>query len=189
VDARAKMPQLVTVQPQGSARRFALCWNWHEGKFLAVLQRNGLLRRELAWGAAPDMALRLAAPDLCLTALGGAEHCYRYVQDAAAFITRTVLVGHYVDRQGAAYAFDAGGVAQFPGYDFKYQLMLDQVADRYDFFAIGGAGRTMAFRRDGDMITLYDVGAAGPGLYGTPDFAHKLAVLRAVRGTAMLASN
>jgi hypothetical protein len=188
--ASAHMPQLVSVQPQGSARRFALSWNWQNGTFLAVLQRNGVLRRELAWGADPGIALRLTGADgFCLTPQAGHEHCYRYVRDASAFITRAVLVGSYTDRQGAAYRFDADGTAHFPGYTFRYTLMLEQAADRYDFFALGNEGRFMAFRWEHGSITLYDVGAARGEGYGTPDFSTPLAVLRVARVPAVLASN
>ena len=177
--ARTRMPQMLTIQPQGSARRVALSWNWHTGTLLAVLQRNGTLRRELAWGAGPDIALRLQSNAICLTAPSTPEHCYRYVGNATAFITHATLVGQYLDRQGKSFTFADNATAHFPGYDFSYSLVLDQVADPYDFFAIGTEGRFMAFRRTADSITLYQVGPPHGAALGTPDFAHPLAILHA----------
>jgi len=189
-DAGLRMPQLVSVQAQGSARRFAANFNWREGRLLFVLQRNGVLHRELAWGPDPAIALRITGTEnFCLTPLQGDEHCYRYVQNAQNYINRVVLSGHYVDRQGAEYRFGADGQAHFPGYDFAWSLMLEQVSDQYDFFAVGTEGRFMAFRRAGETITLFPVGPGQGAAFGTPDFAHPLAVLREVPGPRVIASN
>ncbi len=189
-DARLHMAQMVSVQKQGSARRFAANFNWRGGVLLFVLQRNGAIHRELAWGPDPAVALRISAPDsFCLLPLHADEHCYRYVQDARRFISRFALEGHYVDRQGAAYSFTADGQAHFPGYDFRYTLMLEQVADKYDFFAVGDQSRFIAFRRVGEIMTLYPVGPGKDPAYGTPDFNHPLAVLREQAGAKIVASN
>ena len=144
----------------------------------------------LAWGPAPGFGLRLTGTDaFCLMPDEGVEHCYRYVGDAAAFVARMVLAGSYIDRQGAAYRFDADGTAHFPGYAFHYKVMLEQGADKYVFFVIGNEGRFMAFRRENGGMALYDVGAARGDGYGTPDFSAPLAVLRVARRRAVLASN
>ena len=161
IGARAHLPEMVSIQAQGSGRRFALSWGWHQGQFLAVLQRNGVLRRDLAWGPAPDIAVRLVADSFCLTAPGAPEHCYRYVGNAQQFIARHVLAGRYTDRQGALFVFGVDGAVHFPNYDAGYTLMLDQSADPYDFFAIGTEGRFMAFRREAATLTLYRVGKPG----------------------------
>jgi hypothetical protein len=178
-DARLGWPQAVSVQPERGGRRVALNYGWHDGRLLVVLQRDGAMHRELAWRRAPGMALQLGRADtLCLTAPTAAQpHCYRYVGDAQRFVTRAVLAGAYVDRQGQAYRFTVDGHAHFPGYDFRYALMLEQVNDPYDFFQIGDAGRFMAFTRAGAVVTLYPVGPARGAGYGTPDFGHPLAVL------------
>jgi hypothetical protein len=188
-DSRLHLPQLISVQAQGSARRFAANFNWRGGVLLFVLQRNGAIHREMAWGPDPAVALRITGPDaFCLAPPDGAEHCYHYVRDAERYIGRVALAGRYVDRQGAAYSFAADGHAHFPGYDFEYALVLEQVADKYDFFAIGTQGRFMAFRRVGEMMTLYPVGPGKDPAYGAPDFAHPLAVLRTQGGAKVLAS-
>ncbi len=188
-NARTHMPEMVTVQSQGQARRFAASYGWHTGALLFVLQRDGTIHREIAWGPDPAIALRVtSADDFCLTPLHAAEHCYRYTSHVNAFIATTALAGRYIDRQGEKYRFSPNGQAHFPGYDFAYTLILDQSADKYDFFAIGNEGRLMAFQRAGAMITLYPVlPSKGPG-YGTPDFTQKLAVLREITPPRMLAS-
>ncbi len=185
----AHLPEMVTVQAQGNARRLALSWGWQKGEFLAVLQRNGVLRRELAWGPAPDIGLRLVADSFCLTAPGSPEHCYRYVGNAQQYISRQILSGRYTDRQGAMFWFNADGTVHFPNYDASYTLMLDQSADRYDFFAIGTEGRFMAFRREAGTLTLYRVGPPHGASYGAADFTTPLAVLHTTRRPAILASN
>jgi hypothetical protein len=189
-DAGLHMPQLVSVQAQGAARRFAANFDWRHGTLLFVLQRNGVLHRELAWGPDPAIALRITGTEnFCLSPLRGAEHCYRYVQNAQDYINRVVLTGRYVDRQGAEYRFGPDGQARFPGYDFAYSLMLEQVSDHYDFFAVGTEGRFMAFRRAGETITLYPVGPGHGAAFGSPDFTHALAVLREQPGPRVVASN
>ncbi len=189
-DARLGMPQSISVQKQGASRRFAANFNWRAGRLLFVLQANGTIHRELAWGADPAMALRMTGSDtFCLAPLTGEAHCYRYVQDATRFITNITLAGNYIDRQGAAYTFAPDGKAHFPGYDFTYSLMLEQVADKYDFFAVGDQGRFMAFRRVGEIMTLYPVRPNIFPAYGVPDFAHPLAVLREQAKAKVLASN
>jgi hypothetical protein len=178
-DSRAHIAQMVSVQAQGSARRFAASYDWHSGSLLFVLQRDGTIHREMAWGHDPATALRVTgAEGFCLTPLRGTEHCYRFVRHVDRFIAATVLAGRYVDRQGAPYRFSAGGHAYFPGYDFPYSLMLEQVDDKYDFFAVGTEGRFIAFSRNGTLVTLYPVNAGRGAGFGTPDFTHKLAVLR-----------
>jgi hypothetical protein len=184
-DRRLGLPQALIVQADGAGRRVALNYGWHDGRMLVVLGRNGVMHRELAWRRGPDMALRVVGTDrLCLAAAPEAERCYRYVGDAGRFVTRAVLVGNYVDRQGQPYAFSAGGQAHFPGFDFRYALVLDQHDTPYDVFQIGDGSRSMAFRRAGQMVTLYRVGAGG----GTPDFGHPLAVLRTGPPRRILAS-
>ncbi len=181
-DRRLGLPQALIVQADGGGRRIALNYGWHEGRMLVVLGRNGVMHRELAWRPGPDMAVRVVGADtICVVAAPAAEHCYRYVGDAARFVTRAVLVGRYVDRQGQGYAFSAAGMAHFPGFDFRYALVLDQRYDPYDFFQIDGGSRTMAFRRAGQMVTLYQVGPARGAGYGTPDFGHPVEVLRVGR--------
>jgi hypothetical protein len=184
-DARAHMPQLVTLQPQGRALRVALTYNWHTGVLLAVLQRNGMLGRELAWGPGPDIALRLTDKNaFCLTPSAGPEHCYRRVGDAARFISTTVVAGRYTDAQGAAYSFNADGTAHFPTLDTKYALLLDQPNSQADIIAFGPGAHRMGFRRGSDSLALYGVGADN-----LPDLNQKLAVLRRAHRTAIVASN
>jgi hypothetical protein len=188
-NTRAHIPEMVTVQSQGQARRFAASYGWHTGALLFVLQRDGTIHREMAWGPDPAIALRVTGTDdFCLAPPHQAEHCYHYTRRVNAFIATTALAGHYVDRQGEQYRFFPNGQAHFPGLDFTYTLMLDQSADKYDFFAIGNEGRLMAFHRAGAIITLYPVSPSkGPG-YGTPDFTQKLAVLREIAPPRLLAS-
>ena len=188
-DTRLGLPQSLNVQREAGGRRVALNFGWHEGRLLVVVQRNGEMHRELAWSRGPAIALRIAAADLLCLAASTAlqEHCYRYVGDAQLFVTRMVLAGSYVDRQGKAYRFTADGHAHFPGYDFRYGLMLEQANDPYDFFQIE-EGRFMAFRKEGEEITLFSVGPPRKVGFGTPDFGHPLAVLRGAGARHILAS-
>jgi hypothetical protein len=180
-DTRLGWPQDISVTRVAGGRLVALNYGWHDGRLLVVVQRNGVMHRELAWARPPGVALRIAADGtLCLaSATAPQEHCYTYVGDAARFVARAVLAGLYRDRQGQEYRFSADGRAHFPGYDFRYAVMLEQADDPYDFFQIDGASRFMAFRRAGDTITLYPVGPPRKAGFGLPDFGHKLAVLRA----------
>jgi hypothetical protein len=184
-DRRAAMPELVTLHSQGGARRLEATWNWHAGRMLFVLQRNGMVRRELAWGPDSGMALRLTAADaFCLTPRQGGEHCYRYVGDAPRFITSAALAGTYTDRQGKVYRFGADGTVHFPGYDARYRLVLDQAATPFDCFEIDATGGTIAFRHDGATLSLYGVRTN----QDHADFTAPLAVLREAPGRALLAA-
>ncbi len=179
-DTAVGMPQMISVQAAGRERRVALSYGWRTGRLLLVVQRDGRMRRELAWQAGPALALRVApAGVLCLAAAGAAEHCYRYVGDAGRFVGRTVLAGDYTDRQGQRYRFGADGRAHFPGFDFRYAVMLEQADDPYDFFRVDGAARFVAFRREGARVMLYAVGAPHGAGFGRPDFSKALAVLTA----------
>jgi hypothetical protein len=174
---------MVTVQRQGTARRFALNYDWHTGTLLLVLQRNGAIHREMAWGPDPATALRVTATDhFCLTPLHSAEHCYRYIQNVPAFVASQTLAGKYIDRDGAAYRFTPDGHAHFPGYDFTYTPVLDQTDTHYDAFSINTQGRFMAFQRNGALLTLFAI------TNGHADFAHKLAVLREIPPPRVVAS-
>jgi len=186
---QSHVAQMLSVQPQRDGRRLCLTYDWQDVQAILLLQKNGVARRELAWGHVPDMAIELPdATTVCLTAPRGAKHCYSRVGNAQAYITRTALAGSYVDRQGATYRFGNDGIAHFPGDDFRYGLILDQTADPYDFFQIGAAGQFMAFRHDGAQLTLFAITPAqGPG-DAKPDFAHPLAVLRPLT-RRILASN
>lgn len=176
-DSRAHVPQQITVQARGTGRQFAALFDWHSGALLFVLTRNGWIRRDIAWGNDPGFALRVISPSsFCITGARGGAHCYERVRDVAARVARATLAGTYADRQGAAYRFGTDGTAHFPGYDFTYAVVLEQSADRYDLFAINGE-RHMAFTRGPGGLTLYAVRPGRPGSYGTPDFAHPLAVL------------
>jgi len=186
----AHLAQMLSVQPQRDGRRLTLTYDWQRVQAILLLQRDGVARRELAWGNVPDLALRLPdATTICLTAPRGAEHCYQRVGDAQAYISRVVLGGSYTDRQGAVYGFGADGIAHFPGEDFHYALMLDQAADPYDFFQIGPANHFIAFRHDGTALTLFGVARPQGAGYGRPDFSHPLAVLRPQNGRRLVASN
>ena len=192
-DARLGWPQSVVVQPAGRGRLVALNYGWHAGRILVEIRADGALRRALAWGRSPPLAVRVVDGEaLCLAAAGvAAAHCYRYVGDAVRFVSRAVLQGAYVDRQGQGYGFGAGGAGHFPGYDFRYALVLDQTLDPYDLFRIDGddgAARFMAFRRQGALMSLYRVGAPKGAGYGTPDFGRPLAVLRGSALRPVLAS-
>lgn len=177
---RAHLPQQITVQAQGGGRRFAAVFDWHSGALLFVLQRNGWLRRDIAWGGNAGYALRVTGQaGFCVAAPGEAAQCYEPVRNVAARVAGLALAGVYRDRQGAEYRFSADGRAHFPGYDFTYAVGLEQTADRYDFFTIDHGARLMAFTRCGPLLTLYAVAPGPAGRFGTPDFAHKLAVLRA----------
>jgi hypothetical protein len=109
-DTVAHMPQMVSVQAQGSARRFAASYEWHRGTILFVLQRNGTIHREMSWGPDPATALRVLGPeDFCLAPPGAAPHCYHYIKRVNDAVAGIVLAGRYMDRQGAAYTFSADG--------------------------------------------------------------------------------
>ncbi len=189
-DTRLGWPQDISVQPAAGGRLVALNYGWHDGRLLVVVQRNGEMHRELAWTKPPGVALRIAAGDtLCLaSATAPQAHCYVYVGDAVRYVAGSVLAGAYRDRQGQEYRFSADGHAHFPGFDFRYALMLEQANDPYDFFQIDG-GHFMAFRRDGDRITLFPVGPARHAGYGMPDFSHPLAVLTSKNARRVVASN
>ncbi len=188
-DTRLGWPQVISVQAAPGGRLVALNYGWHDGRMLVMVQRNGEMHRELAWTRPPGVALRIAGKDvLCLaSATAPQPHCYEYVGDATRYVTNAVLAGTYRDRQGQQYRFSADGHAHFPGFDFRYALMMEQTNDPYDFFQIDG-GRFMAFRREGDSITLFSMGPPRHSGYGMPDFQHPLAVLREV-ASRRLASN
>ena len=193
-DTRLGWPQSINVQAAQGGRLVALNYGWHDGRMLVVVQRNGAMHRELAWTRPPGVALRIAGKDvLCLASATAAQpHCYEYVGDATRYVTHAVLAGNYRDRQGQQYRFSADGHAHFPGFDFRYALMMEQANDPYDFFQIDGGqtggGRFMAFRRDADCITLFSVGPPRHAGYGLPDFAHPLAILRE-QSSRRMASN
>jgi hypothetical protein len=177
-DTKLGWPQLITVEAAAAARRITLTYGWREGRMLVVLQRDGRMHRELAWGKPPPVALRLAGQGmLCLASEAAPQpHCYRHVGDARRYVTRAVLAGEYRDRQGQLYRFSADGRAHFPDFDFHYALVLEH--DPCDVFQIDGADRFMAFRRAAGTITLYAVDPGRGAGFGTPDFGHPLAVLR-----------
>jgi hypothetical protein len=186
----AHIAQMLSVQPQRDGRRLTLTYDWQTQQAILLLQRDGAIRRELAWGSGPNLAVRLAdATTICLTTPRAPEHCYQRVGNAQAYITRIVLGGAYTDRDGAAYRFGNDGVAQFAGESFRFALMLDQSADPYDFFQIGADNHYMAFRHDGGATTLFAVAPSKGAGYGHPDFAHPLAVLRPAGARRVLASN
>jgi hypothetical protein len=196
-DTRLGWPQSLVVQPDGRGRLVALNYDWHAGRILVEIRPDGGLRRALAWARSPPFAVRVVDGEaLCLAPVGAAvssaaAHCYRYVGDAVRFVSRSVLQGGYVDRQGQGYVFGAGGAAHFPGYDFRYALVLDQTLDPYDLFRIegeDGAARFMAFRRQGELLSLYRVAPPKGAGYGTPDFGRPLAVLRRSALRPVLAS-
>lgn len=180
--ARDGLPQLVSVEMQGHSRRIALIWDWHRGEFLAVVQQQGTIRRELAWGIGPHLALRvIGTNEICLTAPKHAQQCYEHVGSAAGFAARTVLVGKFADDAGRVYEFGSDGTAHFPGFDAPFTLVLDQVADRYDCFAIGQGGQYIAFRRTGATLTLFRLGPPLGEGYQLPDFSHPIVVLHTIR--------
>ena len=188
-DSRQNVPQLISVQAQGLGRRFAASYDWRAGAFLFVLQRDGRVRREMAWGPGPQAALRLVdTENFCLAMQQGGEHCYQHMPHLARFVAGAVLAGRYLDRQGAAYRFTAGGHAYFPGYDFAYAPVLEKTGGGYDLFTIGNEGRFMAFVRSGKLVTLYAVDTKNGASAGTPDMAHKLAVLRQLPEARQIAS-
>lgn len=78
---------------------------------------------------------------------------YVFVKNATDYVSRTVLVGKYHDKQGRAYEFKKDGWAVFPDRKFKFEIGTDHVLDAFDYFI---ENRKMwAFKRDGSQLQIF----------------------------------
>ena len=177
-DHAAGIAQMLSVAPQRDGRRLVLTYDFQRMQAVLLLQPNGVARRELAWGAVPDMALRLVNPTtLCLTAQHGGEHCYHRAGNGPAAITRLALAGTYAGPQGATYRFNTDGTGFVPDGNITYALLLDEIRQG-DLLQIGAGGPIMAYRHLAGALTLYPVRQSRFTPYGKPDYSQALATLR-----------
>lgn len=90
----------------------------------------------------------------------GSEQSVRYesVGNVASYVAALVLVGRYTDSVGRVYQFYPDGRAIFPDREFKYEIGLDHVLTRFDYFYESGKVNAVTpFQRDGDTVRLYSI--------------------------------
>lgn len=90
----------------------------------------------------------------------GSEQSVRYesVGNVASYVAALALVGRYTDSAGRVYQFYPDGRAIFPDREFKYEIGLDHVLTRFDYFyEPGKVNAVTPFQRDGDTIRLYSI--------------------------------
>ena len=76
-----------------------------------------------------------------------------FVKDAAAYVSSTILVGKYQDKQGRPYEFRGDGWAIFPDRKFKFEIGTDHVFDHFDYFMENK--KTWAFKRNGSLLQIF----------------------------------
>ncbi|HTH97999.1 MAG TPA: hypothetical protein VL574_11320 [Stellaceae bacterium] len=182
-DMEAGVPQMASIaRNKNNGFEISLTFNWHDGNRLLTLDAAGHPDFNKAWNNIQSASFHVDDPQhLTLAAPGEPVRSYVWVGDAARFVANQVLAGQYRDERGQIYEFGTDGAARFPSESGTYNLMMDQVFDFFDSFRMGETGRYIAYRRNGNQLTLYPITADnGPG-EGLPDYTHPIARLQRSR--------
>lgn len=149
--------QLVTVQRDNVGILLQTVLNFHEGGPTFVLDDNGFASVQTSAGF-DTSNVEIEVLDSQRVKLGFGKfrtESYVFVGDASRYVAAQVLVGEYVDREGQRYVFGADGWGRFPNRMFEYQVGLDHVMNRFDYFDDKTSNKVYAFKRSKEALEIF----------------------------------
>jgi hypothetical protein len=136
--------KLVLVERHGKQFQLMPIINFHEGDSGFVLDLDGSIAPSPEPRATPVSNVSATVLDDHTIRFGYSNFkpaTYVCVKEAAAYVSKAVLVGRYQDEQGRKYEFQEDGWAVFPDRRFEYEIGLDHVLEHFDYFMDAGHDR------------------------------------------------
>ncbi len=132
--------------------------NFHEGGPDFILRKDGSIITRLAAGH-DTSNLSIEIIDTRHFKLGFDKFkpmLYSFVGNADRYVTNKVLAGEYSDEKGRHYIFGTDGWAVYPNDKFEYQVGLDHILLRFDyFFDKKTEDKVYAFKIHNDMLEIF----------------------------------